>query len=114
MRFRVGYLVCVFACFLTVFAVEFVVFGGLAVLLGSKQDVAEHMETLSVPLGYFSRAFIIRPDKSFLDVCGILLGNSFLYGLPLYICVTVVRSVLQRSRVTQINIAGSRDITDDD
>lgn len=114
-KFRASYIACVIGTAIALFAVEFVGFGWMGMAVGaSKQEMAEHLEFLSVPLGWLSHAFIIRPDKTFLDVCGIILGNSFFYGFGLYICFNVVHAAFRKNRVMQMNISGSIDITDDD
>jgi len=100
----------VFTCALTVFAIEFVLFGWAHLALGaSSQELSEHLARISVPLGWVTSAFIIRPDKSFTDVCGIIFANSFFYGIPMFACYRVVRWAHDRDRTVQIGIAGRVD-----
>jgi hypothetical protein len=100
--------------FVSFFTVEFVGFLTAYVVLGAKPaEIQEQLEFLSEPLRWFSPQFLITPDKSFLDVCGIMLGNSFLIGIPIFLCAKSVQAVLRRNRVVQIGIDHSIDQTDD-
>jgi hypothetical protein len=100
--------------FLTVLLVEFLGFLTLFFVVGAKPaEVQEHLDMLSAPLAFFSQQFRITPQKNFLDVCGIMLGNSFFLGIPFYVCGKVVHFFLRRNRVVQIGIDSSVDLTDD-
>lgn len=100
--------------FITLFLVEFLAFLTLYVALGAKPaEVQEHLWIMSEPLVFFDQQFLITPEKTFLDVCGILLGNSFLIGIPFFVSVKIVQFFLRRNRALQIGIEGSFDKTDD-
>jgi hypothetical protein len=100
--------------FLTVFLVEFVGFLTLYIVLGAKPaDIQEELEMLSEPLRWFGPQFLITPHKGFLDVCGIILGNSFFIGIPVFLCTRLVQLRLRRGRVLQMGIASPLDETDD-
>jgi hypothetical protein len=100
--------------FLTLFLVEFLAILTLYVVLGAKPaEIQEHLWIISEPLAFFGQQFVITAEKSFLDVCGILLGNSFLLGIPFFVSGKVVQFFLRRSRVLQIGIDGSVDKTED-
>ena len=103
------------AVFVTVLLVEFLAVLALYVILGAKPaEVQEHLDMLSAPLGFFSQQFLITPQKSLLDVCGIMLGNSFLLAIPFFACVKIVHFFLRRSRVLQISIDGRPSDQSDD
>ncbi len=113
-QLQVTFVAAFVGVFISVFTVEFVGFLAACVLLGAAPaEIQEQLDTLSVPLGWFSRQFVIRPEKSFLDACGIMLGNSFLIGIPVFLCVKGVQSVLRRNRAIRIGIDHSDDSTDD-
>jgi hypothetical protein len=100
--------------FVSVFAIEFVFFLFAYIVLGGKpSEVQEHLEMLSEPMRWFSQQFLITPEKSFVDACGVMLGNSFLVAIPVFLCVKVVQVVFRRNRVMQIGIGGSVDDSDD-
>ena len=100
--------------FITIFIVEFVGVLLLYVILGAKPaEIQEQLDMLSVPLGWFSPQFVITPHRSLLDACGIMLGNSFLLGIPFFACVKLVQVALRRNRVVQIGIDRPSDQTDD-
>ena len=97
------------ASFLTIFAtwftVEFVGLLAAHVLLGAtSREVQELLEFLSVPLGWFSSQFVITPQVRFLDVCGIVLGNSFFIAMPVFVCAKTTQYVMNRNRVVQLGI----------
>jgi hypothetical protein len=101
--------------FVSVLLVEFVAFLGAYVVLRAKPwEVQEHLELLSEPLALLNRQFLITPEKSFSDVWGVMLGNSFLIAIPVFLCAKGVQHILRRNRPTQIGISGSADATDDD
>jgi len=96
--------------FVSLFVVEFVGFLAAGVLVGANRaEIQEHLEMMSLPLAWLSPQFLITPRKSFLDVCGIMLGNSFLIGIPLFLCVKFTQHVLRRGCVVQIGIDHSVD-----
>jgi len=100
--------------FVTIFTVEFVGFLLAHVVLGAKlSEIREHLFILSEPLVWLSPQFLITPEASFMDVCGVMFANSFVIAIPLFLCVKVVKSALRRNQVTQIHIDGSVDHTDD-
>ncbi len=102
------------AIFITFFAVEFVGLLSLYMILGARPtEIREQLEMLSEPLRWFSPQFLITPDRSFLDTLGIMLGNSFVISLPVFVCVKVVRSMFRRNRVTQMGLDGSIEQEDD-
>lgn len=81
---------------------------------GSQREMTELLDMFSLPLGWISPGFVLRPTKSFVDVCGVILGNSLFYAIPFSIGVTVVRKAFRRSRVTQIGITGFTGQGDDE
>ena len=58
-------------------------------------------------------AFIVRPDKSFVAVLGIVAANSYFYTLAVTLAFKVVHGILQRSRITELGIS-HRSIDEDD
>lgn len=111
---QVTFVTTFLSVFLSVFVVEFLGFLGAYVILRAKpSDIQEHLELLSEPLRFLSRQFLITPEKRFSDVCGVMLGNSFLIAIPVFLCAKGVQYVLRRNRVTRIGIGGSSDETDD-
>lgn len=107
--FGAAYFTAVFEMFL----VLFVGYTALISVLGSSRDIREHLGMLSLPLFWFSKKFLITPESSFPDLCGILLGNSFFYGLVLYVCYQAVHWSMRRSRTTQLSL-GVKNPTDED
>ena len=102
------------AVFLSFFGVEFLGFLSLYIVLGGRPaNIREHLAMLSSPLMWMSPQFLITPDRGFLDAFGIMLGNSFLISLPVFLCVRIVQAVFRRNRVTQIALSGSVDDDDD-
>jgi hypothetical protein len=100
--------------FMALFLVEFLGFLTAYVVLGAKPgEIQEQLDFLSVPLGWFSSQFVITPNKNFIDVVGIMLGNSFLIAIPVFLCVKGVQAVMRQSRVTQMGISQSIDDTDE-
>jgi hypothetical protein len=111
---KVTFPVAFLAVFVSVFAVEFVGFGMAYVILGApSSEISELLEMLSMPLAWVHHQFLITPEKSFLDVCGVIAGNSLLLGLPVFACVKVVQAAFRQNRVTQIGIGGVTDDSDD-
>lgn len=85
----------------------------IMLLGGSKQDLQEHWAMLSLPLVYVSPNFLITTDSSFTDMCGVVLGNSFFFGLLMFACYQTVRWFFHRNRPTQLSLSGPNH-TDDD
>ena len=105
-----AYLASVFS----IFGVGVLGLGGAYMVLGaSRAEVQEHMVGLSLPVGWISPNFFIMPGRSFLDVCGILLGNSFFYGLVLFGCFRVIHWILQKNRPTRLSISDTSPTEDD-
>ena len=101
--------------FLTLFLVEFFGFLTFYVVLGAKPvEIQEYLAIMSAPMVFFGQQFLITPRKGFVDVLGIILGNSFLLGIPLFLCVNGVQFFLRRSRALQIHLDNSFDKTVDD
>jgi hypothetical protein len=99
----------------TWFLVEFLVFGAAHVLLGaSRSENREYLEMLSEPLDRISLNFLLTPEKSFIDVCGVILGNSLFFGAVFFICYHSVRWVFRRSRPTQLSISSTKTTDDED
>jgi hypothetical protein len=100
---------------LSVLLVEFLLFVGAYVLLGASQsELLEHLEMLSMPLASISPNFLITCTRSFLDVCGVILGNSIFFGTVIYAFYLPVRWAFRRARPTQLSIASSDAPEDDD
>jgi len=99
----------------TVFFVEFILFLAAYVLLGASQvELVEHLQILSMPLAWVSPNFLITPAKSFLDVCGVILGNSIFFGSLLYAFYQPVRWAFRRTRPTQLSISSTNPIEEDE
>jgi hypothetical protein len=47
-------------------------------------------------------------------MCGVILGNSFFYGLILFGCYKLVHQAFRRSRVTQLSLSGKNPTDEDD
>lgn len=99
---------------LSVFLVEFLLFVGAYVLLGAtRNELLEHLEMLSMPLASISSNLLLTPSKTFLDVCGVILGNSIFFGTILYAFYQPVRWAFRRARPTQLLIT-NRDVPEED
>lgn len=100
---------------MSVFLVEFLLFGAAHVLLGaSRRELLEHLEMLSQPLAWISPNFLITPAKSFFDVCGVILGNSVFFGSLIFACYQPVRWAFRRTRPTQLSLSNSNSKEDDE
>jgi hypothetical protein len=99
---------------MTIFLVGFIGYTTLILLLGKKPDLWEHFAMLSWPLASISPNFLITPDKALSDVCGVILGNSFFFGLLLFACYQPVRWAFRRARVQQLSLSGTNPTDDDD
>ena len=82
------------------------VWGWLHVLLrASNGEFQENLDFFSLPLGMISRALVITPSKTFADVCGILFGNAFFYALVMFALYRFGHSLIQRNRVTRMDLS---------
>ena len=90
------------------------VLGWGAFLLGqSPQDLREVMDMWSVPLGWVNPAFVVRPEKSFVAVLGIVAANCYFYALGIVLTFKFVHGMLRRGRVTELGLSGHTDEDDD-
>src|SRR5215471_7380216 len=90
------------------------IMGWGAFLTGSPAgEVRETVDMWSYPLAWANSAFIVRPDKSFVVVLGIVTANSYFYTLAVTLAFKVVHGILQRSRITELGIS-HRSIDEDD
>jgi hypothetical protein len=101
------------AVFLSMFTVEFILLFAFKVLGAESSEIREHLVELSIPAVWFSQQFLITPEKDFVDVCGVMLANSFLFALPVFVCAKIVPYLLRRNRVTLISINTSGNQDDD-
>jgi hypothetical protein len=100
---------------LTVFLVEFLVFGAAHVLFGaSRRELLEFLWMLSEPLAWISPNFLITPAKSFFDLCGVILGNSVFFGSLIFACYQSVRWALRRNRPAQLSLSNTNSTEDDE
>jgi hypothetical protein len=100
---------------LTIFVVEYLLFGSAYVFLkASPSDLQEHLTMLSLPLAWINRNFLTTPQKTFFDVCGVILGNSIFYGLIMYACYQPVRWAFRKAQPTQLSISGKNPTAEDD
>jgi hypothetical protein len=112
-QFRFTFVAAFFLGTIDVFVVVFVIFTIAVLLLGTKSDVREHLALLSWPLDLISPNFLITPEKSFTDVCGVILGDGLLYGSWLFGCFRLVHWAWRKGRPTQLSLSG-RNPTDED
>jgi len=96
------------------FGYYFVLLGWLSLLLGSHRDLLQQFDLASFPLNQIDRAFEITPQRSFLDVVGTIMGNTFFFTVIIYWCWRTVRTSFNRSRVTQIGITDDTKLEDED
>lgn len=100
---------------LTFFIVAYgFVLGWGAFFLGQSSDVHEVMDMWSVPLGWVNHAFIVRPDKPFVAVLGIVAANCYFYALGITFIFKITQSLLRRGRVTELGLSGHTIDKDDD
>jgi hypothetical protein len=104
---------CYLGLALIIFVEQFIFFGWGIVAMGSRQDLYDHFQMLSVPLAWINPNFLITPEKSFLDVCGIILANSYFGAFFLWLCGNGVRAVFRRNRVTRMSITDVPPDSDD-
>ncbi len=91
---------------MVMFFVNLTGFGGFILLAGSKQDLRRHLAMLSAPLTWASPNFLVTPESSYSQMCGVLLGNSFFYGLTFFACYKFVHRAFRRARLTQLSLSG--------
>jgi hypothetical protein len=85
---------------------QFVGFGLLRILLsGSADEWREHIDVLSLPLSMIEANFRLTPDNTFLDLCGVLVGNSFFYALLVFLCYQPVRRAFRKNRPTRLSLS---------
>jgi hypothetical protein len=104
---------CYVAIALTIFIQQFILFGWAAFFLGTKRDVYEHFQMLSYPLAWINPNFLITPQRSFFDACGIVFANSYFGAFAFWICGNTVGAIFRRNRVTQLSITSSEVDIDD-
>jgi hypothetical protein len=104
---------CYLALALIIFIEQFILFGWGIVAMGSRQDLYDHFQMLSVPLAWINPNFLITPQRGFLDVCGILLANSYFGAFAMWSCANTVRAVFRRNRVTRMSITDAPSDSDD-
>lgn len=93
---------------LSVFIVEFLLFGSAHVLLGAtRSELTEHLEMLSIPLAWMSTNFLITPERSSIDVC-------IFFGSAIYAFYQPVRWAFRRARPTQLSLSTSNSAEEDD
>lgn len=90
------------------------VFGWLAYLVGSRQEVIESTDLWSVPLGFVNPAFVVRPEKDLVGVIGIVSANGYFWALGLTLVFKFVHSRMRSNRVTELAISGSSVEEEDD
>jgi hypothetical protein len=94
-----------FGLVVTALSYGFVV-GWLVFFSGApRREVLDVAEMWSVPLGLFSPAFVVRPDKSLAAVVGIVSANSYFWAIGLTLVFKFVHGIIRRSRVTQLGIS---------
>jgi hypothetical protein len=80
--------------------------GWLYVFLGaSKGEMRDHLDLISLPLGWLNSSFLVRPDKSFLDLLGVIAANSFFFAILFFLPYSVVRWFMQRSDIAKMNLS---------
>jgi hypothetical protein len=109
----IPFALCYLTLGLVIFVEQFVLFGWGIVAMGSQQDLYDHFQMLSAPLMWINPNFLITPDRTFLDVCGILLANSYFAAFFLWLCGNGVRAVFRRNRVTRMSITDAPSDSDD-
>jgi hypothetical protein len=88
--------------------------GWFHVLTGGSQDeIREFLVDTSMPLALINSCFLLDSSKSFFDVCGVILANSFFYAVTTFVAWRGVRTILKRNRVTAMNIESKPDPEDD-
>ena len=92
-----------------------VAFGWFHVLTGSsRNELKEFLIQESLPLAWFSSDFLLDSNKTFLDACGTVLGNSFFYAVATFAAWRSVRAILKRSLVTAMNLESRPDPAEED
>jgi hypothetical protein len=87
--------------------------GWLHVILRARPDeLTNHLHLISEPVVNINPNFLITRERSFAEVLGILLANSWFYAIIIFGCYSLAQPFLRRGRVTQIGI--SSNVIDDD
>jgi len=99
----------------SVFLSEFMFFGVTFLLVGGKPaELQDYLDILSTPVAFLEKGFLITPSSGFLDLCGTMLGNSFIYGALILICYRTVRLGFKRGEVAQMDLSGTSVKNDED
>jgi hypothetical protein len=81
------------------------VLGWTNILLGaSRSEFNDTMGFFSMPLCWVNPRFFITPERSFLDVCGILAGNSFFFAVLAFVAYRAVHARLLANGITRMNL----------
>jgi hypothetical protein len=104
---------CYLALVFIIFIEQFILFGWAIVLMGTRQDLYEHFAMLSYPLAWVNPNFLISPQRSFLDTCGVLLANSYFGAFALWFFANLAGAVFRRNRVTRMSISDTPPDPDD-
>ncbi len=96
------------------FLLELLAVVGFSLHVVSREAYQDNLETLSLPLALLNRNFLLNPDKRFSDICGVLLGNSVIYGLVVFACYKVVHRAFLKSKVTQLSLSPKNPTDEDD
>ena len=112
---RFNFLVAVLAVAFSVFVTEFMFFGAAFLLVGGKAaELQDYLDILSTPVAFLEKGFLITPSSGFLDLCGTMLGNSFIYSALILICYSTVRLGFKRGEVAQMDLSGTSVKNDED
>jgi hypothetical protein len=112
-RNLVPFLVFWFASVVFVLIYGYVVGWVIYLAGGPRGDILEIADMWSIPVGWVSPAFIVRPEKSMAAVIGIVSANGYVWALGLTLVYRTVHHLLRRNRVTELGISG-RTLDDDD
>ena len=85
---------------------------GSQIMLSSGRE--DHLQEQYVVVCRYVTNFLITTDSSFTDMCGVVLGNSFFFGLLMFACYQTVRWFFHRNRPTQLYALSGPNHTDDD
>jgi hypothetical protein len=108
-QFRFTFLIWYLVMALSV-PLDLIALGWFHLLLGSsRREVSNFLFTCSWPLDWISSDFVLDSNKTFLDACGTVVGNSFFYAVGTFAAWRSVRAILKRSRVTAMNIESRPD-----
>jgi len=103
---RIPYAAFYVSTLIVAFGEIYLLFGSLAAVLGTRRDLLEHMQMLSMPSGFISPRFLITPNVSFFDMIGIVAANCFFWSFLLFACFRTVRYFMARSRLQTIGVSG--------